>query len=324
MFRLKHALYLVGVVSALVFTGCGGGGGGGETSSVPTLPTVSAVEANATAENGLKALNSLIYGTSAGIPIPPVTVATADTSTKTASSFDPVRFMLDYTDEAQKAFTGGTVTPSSTLYQQCTYGGTISIDIHSNTLTHKDATFIFDNCAEFEGTSNGNMRIMADSPDGFSTTLTYMKILFETNFTISSSTTMMIYAGSYIETYFTTFVFDGPSSGSTTSSAQWTVDSETGRYDNLTSKFNDDGGYGAHDECYKMGRMYIDNLTYYLDINSSYDPNCNDPFTWQNYILTSGSMQLIGADSKVIDVNVTSDNNISITDSFGGSANLLL
>jgi hypothetical protein len=43
----------------------------------------------------------------------------------------------------------------------------------------------------------------------------------------------------------------------------------------------------------------VGDLTGYLDIDPSYDPECSDPFVWNDY-LVSGSMELIGSnDSRI-------------------------
>jgi hypothetical protein len=54
-------------------------------------------------------------------------------------------------------------------------------------------------------------------------------------------------------------------------------------------------------------------MSEYLDIDTTYDPECADPFSWSDMVLVSGSTRLIGADGTV-DVSVTANDEITVTD----------
>lgn len=315
MYRTMLGIFYALSACTLLFTGCSSDGGG---SSTPSLPAVNAAPAEATAANGAKAVNVIINGSEAG------DISILAVSGDAAVSFDAVDFMRNHAHLAQDAFQAGAVSLNETINESgtCSGGGTVSINGNA-TETHIDITASFSNCTEGGETLDGAMQLIADSPDG-GYTLSYMKALFLTDFTISDGTSMMMYAGSYIETNFTSYdYYSNAASGTTTSSAQWMVSGLTERYDNLTSAFSDDG-LNTFTQCMKNGRIYIDNLAYYVDIDTSYDPNCDHPFVTVNDILESGSMRLIGADDNLIDVNVTAGNEITVIDSNGSHEVILL
>ena len=62
----------------------------------------------------------------------------------------------------------------------------------------------------------------------------------------------------------------------------------------------------------------MNNLSGYLDIDSTYDSSCSDPFVWDyynSYGLVSGSMELVGSNETRVHVEVTATNTIEVTTS---------
>ncbi|WP_345972601.1 hypothetical protein [Sulfurimonas diazotrophicus] len=318
MFDTFRKSGLVAVATGvLILTGCGGGGGGGTTS----LPTLNVAEANATAANGAEAVAAIFSGSIGNIVIP------FSASASQSTGFDPVDFMLDKNGPVSKVlgYRPETLNASYSDSIACDYGGTMSFT-ESYTETHMDATVTFSACAfDPNFVMNGKMRISA-AGSNYGDTLTYMEVSFPYDFTITDDMyTFYISAGSNMRTDYSAYdYYNDYYTGTMTSSVEWGVDGDMGRYDNLTVAFTQDY-YSTPIEtyCYRSGRIYVNNLTASLDIDPTYDPNCTDPFYYDYFDLISGSMRLIGAGG-YINVYVTATNTITVTDQNGTDINVTL
>ena len=125
---------------------------------------------------------------------------------------------------------------------------------------------------------------------------------------------MKLHQGSYLVMDISSYEYDGDSmSGTLTSSVWFEAGSQHARYDDLEIDFSYDY-WGSSTYCYKAGRIYINGITEYLDIDSSYDPSCTDPFTTSYSDLVSGSTRFIGSNGGTILVEVTSNNTLTVTD----------
>jgi len=308
----------IAAATVLFLSGCGGGGSSGTTS----LPTLNVPEANATAANGAEAVAAIFSGQIGALtgylPLAATTVQPA--------GFDAVYFMLDKNGPVSKVMEYRSQTLNATYSDSydCAYGGTMSFT-ESSTETQMDATVTFSECAfDVNFVMDGKMRMRAAGTN-YGDTLTYMEVSFPVDFTITDEMyTFYISAGSSMRTDYSDYddVY-GYFAGTMTSSVEWGVDGEMGRYDNLTEEFMQDYYSDLETYCYKSGRIYVNNLTASLDIDPTYDPQCSDPFRYEYFDLVSGSMRLIGSGG-YINVNVTDVNTITVTDQNGTDINVTL
>ena len=271
--------------SGIVLTGCGGSSSSNNSGSdEPQLSEVNATEANATAANGESAIELIIEGPGG------------------EAILDAVVALLD-----NPGFTGQLPT---TL--MCDNNGTAYLD-GTIAVTGADMTATFDGCALDGQTFDGEVA-MTMTGDMLLGIPTYAEVTFPTAFSITDAngSTYEIAAGSNLAMDFTAFSATG-FAGTQSGSMQWSVDGMQGRYDDLTIVFdmNDTGGT----QCYTGGTLYINDLNETLAIDPTYDVDC---FVFDaNGTLTDGSMRLVGADGGMVDVNVTADNNLSITGTDG-------
>lgn len=300
--------FVVFTAGMMFFSGCGGGGGG--SSSSTTLPTVNAVQAAPTAENGEKAVNVLINGSVAE------DLSLLSVSEEKSVSFDPVKFTLQQNNILKKIGSETYALNEAITYSyDCYDSGTMSItgDVSE---THYDITATFNNCVEYGTTMNGKMRMIANATNS-GDTLTDTAISFPTDFTYSySGESLKFHSGSSIATTYTSYGYDDYTgyyyaTGRTQSSLQWEYGSFKERYDNLEIVFSYDDSTETYIDDYKGGRIYIDNLTAYLDIDS-----CPVPFKTVYYTLTEGHVLLSGTGGTV-DILVTNDNEITVTGTDG-------
>lgn len=283
---MKQAFYVFAVtVMTLLSSGCSssddGDSGGGDTT--PTLPPTSAVLGSATAQNGLIAAQALF-----NVQSFVVTAPARSSAMQTAMS--PLR----------------TPIPQGTILY-CDYGGTVAVsgDISE---TSYDMSLTFTDCEMELGTifKSGTIREMALFPDGY--TITYLRDIYMTDvFMQIDGVNSKVYAGSQVE------VRDILSDSATVElSMQTETAGEIERLEKLVMKL--ELSSSGDSLCYASGDVYVDNnLTYYLQISTGYDPLCNDAFTLDSLqtTLVSGSMELVGSDGNV-SMHVTSDNNITI------------
>jgi len=323
--RVRTAIFTAAGTLAFL-TGCGGGGGG----STAGLPDLNAPLAEATAQNGVKAVLSVIDGQvagSAGGYLPFAAVSGSTVADGDVKAFDATRFMLDKNGPVAKAlsYSSSDVLNAALYTYNCDYGGTLTAT-GTATETHIDATATFDNCSfDVNFTMNGSMRVTMDGTN-YGDTVSYMNIYFPADFTMTADSDMyVIHSGSNIETTFTAYAYNGDkTAGTTKSSVQWHDGNGSGRYDGLVVAFTSDFTSSPVMEtaCYKAGTIYIDNLTASIDIDSAY--GCGHPFTYNDYNLVSGSTRLIGANSGLINVNVNATNTITVTDQNGTDINITL
>lgn len=291
----KNVLGTLGICVVFLISGCGGGGGSSDTGS-SNLPSIDAPALDATVENGTEAADIVLgaegYG-SVGL--------LASSSEKV---FDPFNFTMAMNKQINSLdFKSYALNETYSDTYQCTDGGQITYTSSSSS-SSLTATINYDKCSESNTTMNGKISVTATG-DLYNAVYTSEKITFSTDFTATyTGTTVIIHGGSFYQYDYTLYDWNNELYKGTLKTSLWVDDgTDHFRYDDLTVAFEDDYyNNGTSIRCYKAGRVYINNLSGYLDIDSSYDPSCNDPFVWSYYQLQSGSMEFIGSNSSRVHV----------------------
>jgi len=308
--KIKVASVCTAVLLAL--SGCGSDDSSG--GATRTLPSLDVPVAEATAANAVEAVDT-IFETETLDSIGNLTLLAAGDTQNVG--FDSLSFALKHLKTIKSVNTDvHALNETISETQPCTGGGSISI---SGTATQTSATvnMTASNCIEGDMTMNGTIgTTLTISSTG---EISYMKMSFDTDYTAAGLLSMLIHGGSYMELSLDSMdPTTGLTSGTSTSSIWFEALGQNMRYDDLTIKFSDNG-FGDGTECYRSGRIYINNLAAYMDIDSTYDANCLDPFTMSSYVLTSGSVQLLGSNGNTVLVEVVSPDTFLVTDDNGNT-----
>lgn len=315
----KNAIGVMSICAAVLMGGCGGSGSDGSAG----LPTLDVPAAEADVTSGTEAATMLVgsdYTSGIGI---------FSVSSASAKKFNPVSYIkrqLTTHNGISPFSTGIQPTVSQDFSENCYVGGSVTYSASVNDAgTGGSATVTYDQCSDGYGVVDGTieMAVTGTGLDGYDYALKTSNLLFATDFMLTSNgSTTTIHQGTYVDDTYTTFDLNNAHYTGTETSSLWIdYDSEYHyRYDDMTVRYdNDEYTNGTRSSCYQSGRIYVGNLTAYLDINAAYDPDCNDPFYWDDaytYPLRSGSMELLGSNgSKVLvkadpnsyDLNVTAE-----------------
>jgi len=291
---MKQAFYVFAVtVMTLLSSGCSssddGDSGGGDTT--PTLPPTSAVLGSATAQNGLIAAQAL-FNVQGFVEV-------------SAAQSAPIKVAMSPMQ---------TPVPPDTVWD-CVNGGTavVSGDFSE---TSFDTLWTYTDCQlELDGPiiQSGTIRKIAYFQDASWELPTYLKDIYMTDVFIQMGTeNSKVFAGSFVELRDILYSDIDISSATVELSMQTETAGEIERLEKLVMKLALSSS--GDSLCYAAGDVYVDNnLTYYLQISTGYDPLCNDAFTLDSLqtTLVSGSMELVGSDGNV-SMHVTSENNITI------------
>lgn len=291
----KNALSTVSICATFLMTGCGGGGDGGDGGGDgdvggSDLSSIDAPALEATVENGEKAAATILY------------LAESDDnylsllSASPEKGFDPITFTF-LLNQKIKSINSEPYSLNSTFNEkiECYYGGTRTYTGTSTESSYEE-TGVYDNCNELGVVMNGTLKFTATGQIDVRDTETYRAY---TDFTIEGSGVIVtIHEGSFYNYKYTTFDKVNRIYSGTFSTSLWIDDgTENYRYDDLNVTFDQDYDNYAYMRCYKAGRIYINNLAGYLDIDSNYDPSCSNPFIMSYYQLQSGSMEFTGSGS---------------------------
>jgi hypothetical protein len=275
---------------SLTFTGCGGGGSSG-SGDEPQLPESNATAADATSDNGADAVRIVIDG--------PNGEEMVDAISGLLESVD-----LTALPQTVGCETDGNVTLDGNI--QLLTGGSLSIDFDSCILNGE--TFDGEMAMTFDGNllQGGPLEAEMRFPGSFS-----MTDINGTVFNMETNSSFQMYFDDLNDLDF---------SGTQIGSAQWTYGDESGRFDGLSIVYGMNGSDAT--ECYTAGRLYINGLTEWMDIDETYDVNCDHAFVIGASGLASGSIRLIGMDGNMVDVNVTGLNAITVFDANGSTTTI--
>lgn len=273
--------------TSLIFTGCGGSSSNNDE---PQLPENSASQADATSENGAEAVRVVIDGPDG------------------EEMVDAIFTLFDAIDLGSLPTTLG-----------CENNGTATIN-GNIAINGGSLAFSFDGCMLDGETFDGEMELdlagnlLQDGP-------IEAKMMFPGSFSVTDTngTAFNMETNSSFQMYFDD-LNDTGFSGTQIGSAQWSYGGETGRFDGLTIVYDMNGS--GTTECYTAGKLYINGLTEWMEIDQSYDVDCDHALVIGLDGLMSGSIRLIGMDGKTVDVNVTGLNVITVFDSNGSTTTI--
>jgi len=312
----KLKIALVSSVALMALSGCGGSDDStaGGTTPGTTFATLDVPAAEATADNAVEAVD--IIFDAEGISDIGGILAVSDTQD---IGFDSASFAMKVLNDTRK-ITNDTHALNQTFSDSfpCTDGGTIS-STESSTSTSANVTLSYNNCSEFGITSNGTMTASFTGTN-YGETISSMSMTFTTDYTSSGAYSETVHAGSYLSVNFTTplnYTSDA-ASGTVTSSIWFEELGENMRYDDLIIDFSEDG-FGNGTECYRNGRIYINNLAAYMDIDSTYDTSCTNEFVITNDSVISGSTRLLGSNGSTVLVQVIAPDTFLATDDSGNT-----
>ena len=308
---------VIGTLAVIVMTGCDGGGGSSSSVSLPML-NVSQAEANVT--TGTEAATMIIGANYTG------SIGLLSTSSTSEATFDPLTYVKQHVTKYEVLVSSSaTVQPAaSDSFTYTCESGTISYSVSTNDSgTSGSATIVYDQCSESGVVMDGTikMSVTGTTLNDYDYTLLTSAILFATDFTVTyESSAYTIHLGTYINDSYTIYDYNTGHIAGTETSSLW-IDyngNENYRYDDLTVEFDQD--YYTNDTmtaCYKSGRVYVENLTAYLDINAQFDPYCEQKFMWdysKTYPLYSGTMEFLGSNgSKVLVMADPNSNDLNVT-----------
>jgi hypothetical protein len=301
----KNLLGAIGICTAVFMSGCGGGGG-----SSSGLPALDVPAAEATQASGAEAAATVLdmdgYTSSIGL---------MSASSSSSSGFDPISFGIEQSKHLQSLGFNAYALNAATETVGCPDGGTMTVSGTSSS-TSASMSVTYDHCTLETLVMNGKIG-MSLSGDLENNVLSSESMSFATDFTMTDGDmTMSIHKGTYIDYDYTSYDWYNEVFAGMVQSSLWVSYGDLNyRYDDLTVNFDDDYWNYVFSRCYKAGRIYVNNLSGYLDIDSGYDPYCNDPFVW-NYNtvgLESGSMEFIGSNDARIHVEATGDGGYTVT-----------
>ncbi|MEA3370134.1 MAG: hypothetical protein U9Q40_02215 [Campylobacterota bacterium] len=295
----------------VILTGCGGSSGDGDSPSSTTLPVVNAVEAEATVANGEEATEVV---TEMGDVTEMGSLLAVEDEGK-AASFDKLEFISLQQNIVTDILSKEAVALNQAINESdtCDNGGTYSY-VGSQTETAYNMTTTFNNCDMYGTLMNGSMSIaMTGTNYGETVASTDIKITSDYSVTVDSSLAVKLYAGSYFNVKYTGYADDDNFEGTLKSSLWFESSGIKARYDDLEVDFSVNGAAYEVRNCYKAGRVYINNITEYLDIDTEYDPNCDFSFVNDGTGLVSGSLEYTFSSGQKIHAEVTSTDEITYT-----------
>lgn len=317
----KSVLGAMSICAALFMGGCGGessssGGGAG-------LPALDVPAAEANTETGTEAADMVVGANyTSGIGM-------FSASSTSGKRFNPVSYVKQQVLKHNGiVLSSAEVQPaaSQSFSEDCydenyNKSGSISFSVSTNDAgTSGSATIVYNQCNNYGyGVLNGKvkMSVTGTGLNDYDYTLKTSKISFATDFSLMyDGSSYTIHQGTYVDDTYTVYDWDNDHYAGTETSSLW-IDfngNEHYRYDDLTVEFDDDEyTNNTMSACYKSGRIYVGNLTAYLDIDATYDPDCQDPFVWSSYMLESGSMELIGSNDSRVHVQATGSGSYTVT-----------
>jgi hypothetical protein len=304
----KNLVGAIGICTAVFISGCGGGGG-----SSSGLPALDVPAAEATQASGAEAAATVLEmdGYTSGIGL----MAASPASTASSTGFDPVAFGIEQSKRLQSLDFDSYALNAASQTENCPDGGTITVS-GSGSSSSASMSVTYDHCTLETLVMNGKIN-MSLSGDLENYVLSSESMSFATDFTMTDGDmTMTIHQGTYTDYVYTSYDWDYEVFAGTVTSSLWVSYGDLNyRYDDLTVNFDDDYYDWILTRCYKAGRIYVNNLSGYLDIDSEYDLYCDDPFVW-NYNtvgLESGSMEFIGSNDARIHVEATGDGGYTVT-----------
>lgn len=299
--------------TVMIFTACGGGG----TSSDTTLSSNS-VLAEPTIENGIKVKDAV--ATNQTMAAPGLNSVNDNSKMNTAVlSARLSQKMTEYVKNSNiKTYSLNEVINEA---KNCYYGGTITMNGSGDSINGGNITFTAANCND-DGYEiiNGSMYMSISNLDNTTEEFKDLSLKFTTDFTvtnISDNTIAKISQNSYMNINITKFdIYGSMEKFKLLSSIEATNGVESYGLGDCIFYFTvTQTGMEMHQT---QGRVFINNLTSYVDYDKSYDMSIT-PFTFGLYgeTLTSGEARYNMSGSGKVKIRVESNVAIAYVDADG-------
>jgi len=327
--------YLAGlsvIVASVLFFGCGGGGeSSASTSGIPSI--VNAIEADPTLENG-EVIVDMYVGPSTSNILTGV-VSTAN-STGRFGVLNLQRSLLQQLssfavpEHSSNSRAGAAIESYS---EACIGGGTIEykdIDLSSDKTT-MSITTESNNCIDETGvmtTGKLNYQITGYNLGTSSSVLTQGTMIVSSRTTMSRfGQQIVMYEGSsrFVE-------FNDATGNDTNLTTNLTYTFNGKSYANMNFKSHQVEANTTTTETFYSGKVYFGlekNQPRFFEVNTSYNHGLT-PIVWHENdenrsIYTSGTMKFNGSSNQGLTINITPDNNFTVTvDSSGASRSRIL
>lgn len=305
MKKVKYFGYCLAIISALsiVLTGCGGGGGSSTDTNI-VFPS-SSVLAEPTLSNAQKVTDIVIGNPIDNIPI----LNSVSNSTKVNTellSRNVAKKITGYT----KNINIGTYSLNEVIDEQilCATSGTIDLS-GSADASGGTVTFTFNECNDGDDLIlNGSVQASVSDYDSTADDFKTWAVTFLTDLTmtdLSATLIAKIEKGSYLKINVLTFdIYGYPQTYKLSISIQTTDGIEVFGLENVVFYY-DERNYPDMEMYQTSGKIYIDNLTAYVEYDTTYDMSVT-PFVYLNSVLTTGEARYImahGAKMKIVIVN---------------------
>ena len=302
--NLKRSLNLlvVGVLS-IGFVGCGGGGGSSTSTGDSVVFPSNAVSATPTLSNGKKVKGAVNDNpTSVTSSVLNGVDDTSGVNIALLSSTLSSEIVIITKNINLQTYTLNEVVDQTT---NCSGGGSIHYRGNGNDTAGGTITANFNNCSENSVKMNGTMVYTISNYDSNSGNFKSYAIKFPADFVESTgSTTIKIYKGTYINVDILEFgSYDNPTK--LKESISMIVANGTQQYGIKDAVYYADSSYSGISLYQTQGKIYIDNLSSYVDYDTNYDMS-QTPFVYDSYGLQSGEAHYNMANNGKIKIVVQS------------------
>jgi len=268
------------VVSILGFTGCGGGGGSSPEGTVDLSFPSNAVSAEPTLENGQKVEDATTTNQTSGVPLLNGVDSNAKLNVGLLGSQLTTSLAKKIKNIDLNVYSLNEVVDKTS---NCSSGGTMHISGNGDKTNGGTFTFTANNCIEDNEKTNGSMYAKISNKDIASNEFKDISIKFTTDFTVINlldNSLAKISKNSYFNINASSFNYNGNLKNYKLTMSIIATDGfqKYGIQDAEFYFFENDNNTSVYQT---KGKIYIDNLTSYVNYDTTYDMS-QTPFVFDD------------------------------------------